>query len=111
MNKREKEIAAVAAAVASGCVRCLQYHKKAALVAGITNDELLLIARLAFMVRGKADEFNRGELDDILTEGEELRTEKRNCLPKAPIEGEELPSAESECCPPGATSTSSACCD
>lgn len=111
MNNREKEIAAVAAAVASGCVRCLEYHKKAALAAGITNDELLIIARLAFMVRGKADGFNRGELDDVLTEREELQSGKSNCCPGASIEGGERLSGENECCPPAPTSDSSTCCD
>jgi AhpD family alkylhydroperoxidase len=81
MNNREKEIAAVAAAIASGCIRCLQYHKKAALAAGLTEDELLIIARLAFMVRSKTDKFNRGELDAVLSEDEESPAKLKDYAP------------------------------
>lgn len=81
MNSREKEISAIAAAIASGCIRCLQYHRKAALAAGLTDDELLEIAQLAFMVRNNSNRFNRGELDAILREDEKGQTDLKDYSP------------------------------
>jgi AhpD family alkylhydroperoxidase len=83
MNNREKEITAVAAAIASGCIRCLEYHRKAALAAGLNGDELLAIAQLALMVRRNADKFNRGELDAILSENEENPAELKDYAPQS----------------------------
>ncbi|HMF34707.1 MAG TPA: carboxymuconolactone decarboxylase family protein [Candidatus Lokiarchaeia archaeon] len=77
MESRDLIVAAIAASVASGCVRCLEFHKTRALAAGVTEDELLEIATLAFKIRDKADEFNRGELDALLTEN--LESERSSC--------------------------------
>ncbi len=70
LTKREKEIAFLAASVAAGCIPCLIHHKLEARASGITQDELLRIARYAFLVRRKADEFNVGKLDTVLTADE-----------------------------------------
>ncbi len=67
MEKRDIEIAAVAASIAAGCNKCLEYHTKKALNAGLTKDDILDIATLAFKIRDKADEYNRLDLDAILT--------------------------------------------
>ncbi|MFW9853945.1 MAG: carboxymuconolactone decarboxylase family protein [Candidatus Thorarchaeota archaeon] len=64
---REREIAFIAASVAAGCIPCLDYHQQQGLAIGLTNDEILKIARYANIVRRKADEHNLGALDTILT--------------------------------------------
>ncbi len=79
MEKRELLVAAIAASVAAGCIKCLEYHKKHALMAGLTESDLLEIATLAFKVRDKADEFNRAELDAVLTNTGPDSTEECAC--------------------------------
>ncbi|MHA1978620.1 MAG: carboxymuconolactone decarboxylase family protein [Candidatus Hodarchaeales archaeon] len=68
MNEREKEIASVAASVAAGCLRCLEYHKQQALDVGVSQDELLKIAHIAMIIRNKADKYSMNDLDTILLE-------------------------------------------
>ncbi len=68
------EIAAVAASVAAGCIKCLEFHRKGALASGLTESDLLEIATLAFKIRDKADEFNRADLDAVLTHDEPVST-------------------------------------
>ncbi len=72
-------IAAIAASVAGGCIKCLEFHKKHALTAGLTESDLLEIATLAFKIRDKADEFNRAELDAVLTNSKSDSTEQFSC--------------------------------
>ncbi len=79
MEKREMIIAAIAASVAGGCIKCLDYHKKSGLKAGLTESDLLEIATLAFKIRDKADEFNRAELDAVLTNSGLDSTEEFAC--------------------------------
>ncbi len=79
MEKREITIAAIAASVAGGCIKCLEFHKKHALTAGLTESDLLEIATLAFKIRDKADEFNRAELDAELTNNKPDSTEQFSC--------------------------------
>ncbi|MFX0064625.1 MAG: carboxymuconolactone decarboxylase family protein [Candidatus Hermodarchaeota archaeon] len=76
MNKREKEIAFVAASFAAGCIPCLKYHKRQAQAAGLNQDELLKIARYAFNIRQKASLFNISYLDDVLNGDNLLQTER-----------------------------------
>ncbi|MHA2225802.1 MAG: carboxymuconolactone decarboxylase family protein [Candidatus Hodarchaeales archaeon] len=70
LTKREKEITFLAASIAAGCIPCLNHHKLEARAAGITQDELLRIAKYAFLVRRKADKFNIGKLDTVLIDDE-----------------------------------------
>ncbi len=79
LENRELLIAAVAASVAGGCIKCLEYHKKSALAAGLTESELLEIATLAFKIRDKADEFNRADLDSVLISTGPVSTEDFSC--------------------------------
>ncbi len=72
-------IAAIAASVAGGCIKCLEYHKKHALMAGLTESDLFEIATLAFKIRDKADEFNRAELDAVITTTRPESTEEFTC--------------------------------
>ncbi len=67
MEKRETEIAALSAAVAAGCIECMQYHKNEALSAGLTNDELQEIANLALSIRKNTYVSNRKQVKKILT--------------------------------------------
>ncbi|MHA2338899.1 MAG: carboxymuconolactone decarboxylase family protein [Candidatus Hodarchaeales archaeon] len=66
LNEREIEVAALAASLASNCIRCLKYHKANALGLGISEDDLLEIANIAFTVSNKSEKFNRIDLDDVL---------------------------------------------
>ncbi len=79
MEQREVMIAAVAASVAAGCIKCLEYHKKHAMALGLTDNEMLEIATLAFKIRDKADEFNRAELDAVITKSGNVATEEVSC--------------------------------
>ncbi len=79
MDKRETIIAELAASVAAGCIKCLEYHKKGAMAMGLTENDLLDIATLAFKIRDKADEFNRADLDAILTNSGPVSTEEFTC--------------------------------
>jgi AhpD family alkylhydroperoxidase len=79
MEKRELIVASIAASVAAGCVKCLEYHKKSALAAGFSNSELLEIATLAFQIRDRADESNRVDLDAVLTGDEAISTQHVAC--------------------------------
>ncbi|MHA2296325.1 MAG: carboxymuconolactone decarboxylase family protein [Candidatus Hodarchaeales archaeon] len=67
MNRREKEIAAIAASVALGCVRCLEYHKMEGISEDIIDEDLLEIGQIAFKVRKNAHRFSRAEMDRILS--------------------------------------------
>lgn len=69
----------MAASVATGCVRCLEFHKKRALAAGITEDEILEIATLGFQIQAEAVQFNRGELDALLTDTYEQGAQESQC--------------------------------
>jgi AhpD family alkylhydroperoxidase len=64
---REREIAFIAASVAAGCIPCLDHHRQQGLTIGLTQDEILKIARYAHIVRRRAEEHNIGALDTILT--------------------------------------------
>ncbi len=77
MNEREKEIAYIAASAAAGCVPCLRHHKQKGLLVGLTQDDIFRIARYAFVIRRKADEFNVGSLDTVLT-GDDLSHTESN---------------------------------
>jgi AhpD family alkylhydroperoxidase len=68
LNKREREIAFVAASIASGCVSCLEYHRLEALSAGLSTSEIMDIAHYALKVRTQAEKTNLSSLDDLLTE-------------------------------------------
>ena len=67
MEEQNLIAAAIAASVAGGCIKCLEYHKKHALKAGFTEEDILEIATLAFKIRDRADILNRADLDTILT--------------------------------------------
>ncbi|OLS15676.1 MAG: hypothetical protein RBG13Loki_0711 [Promethearchaeota archaeon CR_4] len=67
MEEQNLIAAAVAASVAGGCIKCLEYHKQHALKAGFTEEDILEIATLSFKIRDRADELNRAELDAELT--------------------------------------------
>ncbi|MHA2296326.1 MAG: carboxymuconolactone decarboxylase family protein [Candidatus Hodarchaeales archaeon] len=93
MNKREIEIAAVAASVAAGCVKCLKYHKGEALAAGLTEDDILKITSNALMIRRKANDFNIGDLDEVLNDSNSAKKQTE----ESP-EGLTTTSNDSSCC-------------
>ena len=40
LNKRERELVAIGAALASNCVPCIEYHIHEARIAGLTDEEI-----------------------------------------------------------------------
>jgi AhpD family alkylhydroperoxidase len=66
MNKREFEIASIAASIASGCLPCLEYHKTQSLELGIDLDEIFEICNIALNVRTNAYKHNRMKIDYVL---------------------------------------------
>jgi AhpD family alkylhydroperoxidase len=86
LNKREKEIASIAASVAAGCLGCLEYHKQKAIDIEISQEELLQVARIAMIIRNKADKHTINDLDTILLE--ESKT----------ITGSGIKTTDSMCC-------------
>ena len=51
LNARERELAAVAAAIASNCISCIEYHIPEARRVGLTDPQILEAVRVAEKVR------------------------------------------------------------
>ena len=56
LTQKEKELVAVAASIASGCVPCTMHHLKAVREAGASQAEVLGVTRIAVDVRDNATE-------------------------------------------------------
>src|SRR5574342_1013408 len=56
LTQKEKELIAVAASIASGCVPCTMHHVKAVREAGASEAEVLGATRIALDVRDNATE-------------------------------------------------------
>ena len=56
LTQKEKELVAVAASIASGCVPCTMHHIKAVREAGASEAEVLGVTRIALDVRDNATE-------------------------------------------------------
>jgi AhpD family alkylhydroperoxidase len=56
LTQKEKELVAVAASIASGCVPCTMHHLKAVREAGASEAEVLGVTRIALDVRDNATE-------------------------------------------------------
>lgn len=64
MDPKTKELVAISAAYAANCERCLTYHIRQGIEAGLTAKEILIAVRIAVSVRKSALSF----LDDIITQ-------------------------------------------
>lgn len=51
LNRRERELVALGAALASNCIPCIEYHVLEARKAGIGNEEILEAVQLGDTVR------------------------------------------------------------
>ena len=83
MNKQIEEMIALGVAYGINCTSCMEYHKKKAIEAGLTGDEMLGAITVAKQVKAgaaKKTESVAGELFGKACEG--------SCCP-----------AGSECCP------------
>lgn len=65
MNKKIEEMVALGASYALNCRPCMEYHKKAALEAGLTQDEIQGAIRVADAVREGASKKNREFAEDL----------------------------------------------
>lgn len=84
MDLKTKELLAISAAYAGNCERCLSYHIRHGLEAGLTQKEILIAVRIADRVREASISF----LDDIVTHAtKESREQEANADGKGDIDG------------------------
>ena len=107
LSVREREVVAAGAAIGAGCRPCTQYHVKAALKVGLTNEALTEAVEMAGVVKRMAGEFFHKDAERALGGGAEVASpaEAGSCLQApqpcagAPADtGELAASAPGSCC-------------
>ena len=83
MNKKMEELIAVGVSYGINCTACMEYHKKAAVEAGLTEEEMLGAIAVAKQVSSGARRKTEAVAKDLFGEANEGA-----CCPP-----------ESECCP------------
>ncbi len=83
LNEKVKEMIAIGVAYAINCKPCMEIHKKWAIKAGLTQEEMLSAIQVAEGVRSGASNKTKSFVEDLFGKVEEER-----CC----VEG-------SECCP------------
>lgn len=82
MDRKIEEMIALGAAYAVNCLPCMKYHKKAAIEAGVTQEEMQAAIRVAEAIREGADKNNKQFAENLFGS---IKAER--CCP-----------AESSCC-------------
>ncbi len=65
MDRKIEEMIALGAAYAVNCRPCMEYHKKAAVEAGLTREDMLAAIRVAEAVREGADKKNKAFAEEL----------------------------------------------
>lgn len=83
MNKKVEEMIALGASYALNCRPCMEYHKKTALEAGLTQEEMQTAIRVADAVKQGADKKSKEFAESLF----------------GAIKAERCCAAGSSCCP------------
>ena len=65
MDKKTEEMIAIAVSYTLNCLPCMEYHKKQAIAAGLTNEQMQSAVAIAVMVKNGAAKKTKGYAEDL----------------------------------------------